>query len=364
MIRIPLLLVHLPVLLAACTAIPAPEPATPQPLGLEWIPQSTPTSASLRGLSVVDEQTAWASGAGGTFLRTTDGGATWRADTVPGATGLDFRDVHAVSADTAYLMSAGEGPQSRIFRTVDAGRSWTLQHTVPGPQGFLDGMAFWNPDRGIAYSDPVDGRFLVLTTEDGGATWSPVPPGGIPPALPGEAGFAASGTGIAVQGDNVWFGTGGGARARVFRSTDRGRTWEAVPVPMAGGSSGAGVFSLAFWNERDGVAVGGDYTKPDETAGNVARTTDGGRTWRTVRGAPPRGYRSGVAFVPGTERGTGTPLLVAVGTSGSDYSVDGGESWMPMDTVGYNAAAAAGPGAVWAVGPGGKVAKLRVGSRP
>ncbi|HEX2092997.1 MAG TPA: hypothetical protein VHG28_11365, partial [Longimicrobiaceae bacterium] len=201
-----------------------------------------------------------------------------------------------------------------------------------------------------------DGRFLVLTTRDG-ATWSPVPPESLPPALPGEAAFAASGTGIAVRGDRVWFGTGGAAQARVFRSEDRGRTWTVVPTPLAAGSAGAGIFSLTFWDDRNGVAVGGDYTKPGESAGNAARTEDGGRIWRPIRGAPPRGYRSGVAYVPGT-----TPLLlVAVGTSGSDYSVDGGESWTPIDTVGYNAVAAAGPDAVWAVGPGGRIAKLRIG---
>ncbi len=339
--------------LAACAA-PVQQPAPPP--ALEWVAHHVPTTASFRGLSVAGPAVVWASGTGGTWIRSTDGGATWRADSVPGATGLDFRDVHAADAGTAWLMSAGEGPQSRLYRTADGGRSWTLQHTVPGPQGFLDGMAFRGTTRGIAYSDPVEHAFLVLATEDG-MRWSRVPPASLPAPLAGEAGFAGSGTGIAVRGDRVWFGTGGGARARVFRSEDGGRSWEAAVTPLAAGSAGAGIFSLTFWNDRDGVAVGGDYTKPGEAAGNVARTEDGGRTWRPVRGAPPRGYRSGVAFVPGTD----PLLLVAVGISGSDYSVDGGESWTPIDTVEFNAVAAAGPDAVWAVGPGGKVAKLRIG---
>ena len=341
------------VVLAACAA-PVQQPAPPA--ALEWIAQPVPTTASFRGLSVAGPGVVWASGTGGVFVRTVDGGATWRADSVVGATGLDFRDVHAADAGSAWLMSAGEGPQSRIYRTADGGRSWTLRHTVPGPGGFLDGMAFRGGASGIAYSDPVDGRFLVLATEDGDR-WSPVPAWGFPDALHGEAGFAASGTGIAVRGDRVWFGTGGGAQARVLYSDDRGRTWGAAPTPLAAGSAGAGVFSVAFWNDRDGIAVGGDYTRPGETAGNVARTEDGGRTWRPVRGAPPRGYRSGVAFVPGTD----PLLLVAVGISGSDYSTDGGESWTPIDTVEHNAVASAGPGATWAVGPRGRVAKLRVG---
>lgn len=340
--------------LAACSP---PRPGVDPATGMAWMPHPVPTTAGLRGVSVAGPRTVWASGTGGTFLFTTDGGATWRVDSVAGAAGPDFRDVHAVDGRTAWLMSIGEGPQSRIYHTRDGGRSWTLQYTVPGPQGFLDGMAFRSRTSGVAYSDPVGGRFLVLATEDG-ATWSAVPPERLPAAPPGEAAFAASGTGIVVRGDRVWFGTGGGAQARVFRSVDRGRSWEAVAAPLAAGSAGAGVFSLAFWDDRNGVAVGGDYTKPGESGGNVARTEDGGRTWRPVRGTPPRGYRSGVAVVPGTGA---TPLLVAVGSSGSDYSADGGESWTPIDTTGYNAVAAAGPDAVWAVGPGGRVARLRIG---
>ncbi|HEX5724975.1 MAG TPA: hypothetical protein VFX98_05890 [Longimicrobiaceae bacterium] len=336
---------------AACARGGSPVP----PGSLGWEPQASGTTASLRGISVVSADVAWASGSGGTFLRTTDGGRTWRADTVPGATGLDFRDVHAADATTAYLMSAGDGALSRIYKTTDGGRSWTLQLTLS--QGFLDGMAFRDARRGIALSDPVDGRFLVLATEDGGGAWRPLPPEGLPPALPGEAAFAASGTGIAVSGDNVWFGTGAGAQARVFRSADAGRTWTVTTLPMAGGSQGAGVFSLAFVDARRGVAVGGDFETPDDPTGNAARTEDGGRTWIAVAGAAPRGYRSGVAHVPGTA----PPLLVAVGTSGSDYSTDFGESWSPIDTVGYNAVAAAGPDAVWAVGPRGSVARLRRG---
>ncbi|MBV9774674.1 MAG: hypothetical protein JO040_12025 [Gemmatimonadetes bacterium] len=324
---------------------------------MTWTAQASGTTASLRGLSVVDARVAWASGTGGTWLRTTDGGAIWQTDTVPGATALDFRDVQAFDASTAYLLSAGEGTQSRIYRTMDGGRHWTLQFTNPGPQGFFDGMAFRDRAHGIAYSDPVDGRFLLVATADGGATWTPVPPAGIPPALAGEAAFAASGTGIALSGDTVWFATGGGARARVFRSTDRGSTWTVVPVSFAAGSAAAGIFSLAFRDARDGVAVGGDYQHPAADSGNVALTRDGGMTWTPIRGARPRGYRSGAAWVPGAS----PALVVAVGTSGSDYSVDGGESWMPIDTVGFNSVASAGPGATWAVGERGRVAKLAVG---
>lgn len=319
-----------------------------------WLPQTSGTSASLRGLSAADRRVAWASGSGGVFLRMMDGGATWEADTVPGAAELDFRDVQAFDARTALLLSAGPGAASRIYRTADGGRSWSLRYTNPHPQGFFDGMAFWDTRRGIAYSDPVDGRFLVVTTEDGGVTWTPVPPERIPPALPGEAGFAASGTGIAVQGSShVWFGTGGGPVARVFHSADRGRSWTASPTPLAAGE-GAGVFALAFRDALHGVAVGGAYTRSDDARGNVAVTRDGGATWTPIRGRPPTGYCSGVAYLPGAP----TPTLVAVGTSGSDVSTDDGRSWAPIDTVGFHTVAFAPDGTGWAAGADGRIARL------
>ncbi|CAN5569878.1 oxidoreductase [soil metagenome] len=342
-----------------CVRSPAPADhpatrATAESVAPAWYTQQSGTTASFRGLSVVSREVAWASGSGGTFARTADGGATWQADTVPGASALDFRDVYAVDDRTAYLLSAGEGELSRIYKTTDGGRSWTLQHTNPHAEGFFDGFAFRDAENGIAYSDPVEGRFLLITTNDGGASWREIPRESLPPALPGEAGFAASGTGIVVQGDHVWFATGGGAVARVFRSTDRGRSWTVAETPLRAGAASSGIFSLTFWDARNGVAVGGDYTEPAEARQNVAITRDGGLTWTHPGGDPPRGYRSGIALIPGTHG----PTLVAVGTSGSDYSLDGGRSWLPIDTLAYNSVGFAAPDAGWAVGPRGRIARF------
>src|SRR5687767_1655869 len=291
----------------------------------QWVAQTTGTGVRLRGVSAVSAQVAWASGAGGTYARTTDGGQTWRAAQVPGAAELDFRDVDAFDAETAYLLAIGEGERSRIYKTTDGGRSWTLQFQNKRAGAFYDCMAFWDAQRGIAMSDPVEGRFLVLRTEDGGRSWKEIEPAGMPPALAGEGGFAASGTCVAAAGTSeAWFGTGGPEGPRVFRSADGGRTWAATPVPLAKGQA-AGVFSLAFWDAgRRGVALGGDYTKEREMSGNIASTSDGGRTWKVggettrtgvaVTSSFPRGYRSCVALVPGSYG----PTLIAVGPSGSD----------------------------------------------
>ncbi|HZH89219.1 MAG TPA: hypothetical protein VEX70_01240 [Pyrinomonadaceae bacterium] len=323
-----------------------------------WESQSSGAKVRLRGVSAVSRMVAWASGERGTYARTIDGGRTWAVGNVPGAAELDFRDVDAFDANTAYLLSIGEGEKSRIYKTTDGGATWTLQFRNTRPAAFFDAMAFWDRDHGIAMSDPVDGRFLVITTSDGGATWRETPRDGMPPALEGEGGFAASGTCIAVEGKrNVWFGTGGISGARVFRSTDAGRTWTASATPITYGKS-AGVFSVAFRDSRRGVIVGGDYTKERESKNNAAVTRDGGRTWTTINDAArPNGYRSCVAYVRGAK---GSPaFLVAVGPSGSDYSTDEGATWRSFGAEGFHTASftRAGGAAGWAAGEQGRIAK-------
>ncbi len=342
-------------------APPAPVDPTPDFPCRVWQPLDSGTTASFRGLSAVSDDIVWVSGTGGTWGRTADGGDTWAMKQVPGAEELDFRDVDAFDDRTAYLMSAGPGNASRIYKTTDGGDTWALQHRNPPPEGFWDGMAFWDAERGLLYGDPVGGRFVVLATEDGGATWNRVPEAGMPPALEGEAGFAASGSGIAVaEGGHAWFGTGG-PRARVFHSADYGASWTVSQTPMGAADetqhgSSTGIFSLAFSNPGHGVAVGGDYTQPEATAGNFARTSDGGSSWAT-NGEAPAGYRSGIAFAPGMDG----RVLIAAGTSGSDLSLDGGETWIALDQGNYNAVTfGSSTCGAWAAGPEGRLARLAV----
>jgi photosystem II stability/assembly factor-like uncharacterized protein len=311
--------------------------------------QPAGTTASLRGVWAVSERIAWASGTGGTFLRTTDGGATWTAATVPGAEALDFRDVQGVDAATAYLLSIGTGESSRVYKTTDGGAHWTLSLANPDAADFFDGMAFWNPRHGILVGDQVDGRMVAMATEDGGATWQRLH---MPPALPGEGAFAASGTSIAVLRDrDVWIGTGGKGAARVYYSADAGHTWTVAPAPLRADASSAGIFSLAFSDARHGIAVGGDYSKPNEDTGNIALTSDSGRTWTAPAGAPPKGFRSAVAYLAGRK------VWIAAGTSGADISTDGGRNWKQFDTGSYNALSFASTKG-WAVGPRGRIAKF------
>jgi photosystem II stability/assembly factor-like uncharacterized protein len=316
-----------------------------------WIPHESGVSVSLRGVSAVSRSVIWASGSNGTYLISKDGGVTWRSEIVPGAADLDFRNVHAVDDRTAYLLSSGPGEKSRIYKTTDAGVHWTLQYTNSDPQGFLDAFGFWNARHGVVMGDPVSGTFTILTTSDAGLHW--VKRQG-PAALPLEGAFAASGTCLIVMGDHEsWFATGGPGAARVFHSNDRGLTWTATHTPVRNDAASAGIFSLGFSNPRQGVAVGGDYTKAADGGRNIAISSDGGKTWVEPAGQHPGGYRSAVAFLPKRR------AWIATGTSGSDISIDGGQSWRQFDATAYNALSFAPDGSGWAVGPGGKIAEFR-----
>src|SRR5215469_15901789 len=315
----------------------------------QWEQQNSGSDAQLRGISVVSAKVAWASGTKGTVLRTVDSGKHWEKVGIAGAEALDFRDIQAFDQKSAFVLSAGPGEQSRIYRTSDGGRRWQLQFTNKEPKAFYDCFAFWDKTHGIALSDSVDGKFLLLNTTDG-KSWSSLQPRQLPAALLNEGAFAASGTCVATFGKNdAWFVTGGPA-ARVFHSSDRGKTWTAAATPLQRGAPSQGVFSVAFWSRENGAVVGGDYKDPVNKNRNAAFTSDGGKTWELATKSPA-GYRSAVAVIPGA-----SPILIAVGTSGSDYSVDGGNTWEPIDSLEYNAVNFALANAGWAVGPNGRIA--------
>ena len=326
------------------------------PADIRWVQQASGTTSRFRAISAVSARVAWASGNNGTFARTVDGGASWMPAVVPGAEDLDFRDVEAFDEKTAYLLSIGPGNRSRIYKTVDGGRTWALQLKNLDSRAFFDAMAFWDARSGIVMGDPVDGRMVVIRTFDGGETWIDVPRANVPAALPGEAAFAASGTCITTHGrDHVWVGTGGGPAARVLRSTDRGFTWSVATTPIVAGTASAGIFSIAFTDALHGIIVGGDYKREGEPSDNLSITSDGGRTWTAIGSTRLPGFRSAVAFVPGS----GTPVIVALGPAGSDVSFDEGKSWTRLDLAGFHALSLAGAvDAGWAVGEAGRIAKL------
>jgi photosystem II stability/assembly factor-like uncharacterized protein len=326
-----------------------------QPLRLppvSWQSQTSGVTVRLRGMSAVSSLVAWASGANGTVLRTTDGGRTWTPRPVPGAQKLDFRDIDALNDRVAYTLSIGRGESSRIYKTIDGGATWTLQFANRDPKIFLDAMAFADETLGYVFSDSVDGRLVIFTTNNGGREWERVADDRLPPALPGEGAFAASGTNVALIGrDHVWIGT---TAARVLRSADGGRTWTAATTPVAT-SEATGVFSVAFRDRQHGVVVGGNYRKEADASDNVAVTADGGATWTLVRSQGLSGFRSVVASVPSA----GPRSFIAIGPSGADWSSDDGNTWTPLQSEGFDTVGFAPHTIVgWAAGQGGRLAKL------
>jgi photosystem II stability/assembly factor-like uncharacterized protein len=326
--------------LASCA--PKPEPPIPNPPLVTTTEQASGTTQLLIGISVVSERVVWVSGTGGTYLRTTDGGATWEAGRVPGGDSLQFRDVYARDADTAWLLSIGNGAASRVYFTADGGRTWSPQFENPDPKAFYDCFDFWSPSRAIAISDAVDGQTVVITTSDGGGHWTRIPPERLPAARPGEGSYAASGTCVITRpGGEAWIAVGTPA-SRLLHTRDYGGAWTADSVPVAG------ITSLSFRDGANGIVVGFDSTTAS------AATHDGGRTW--TRGGPPPfpGGVYGGAYVPGARR----PTVVAVGPRGSAYSLDDGATWISIDAGAHWSVAFASARAGWMVGPHGRITRI------
>lgn len=316
--------------------------------------QVSGTTARLQAISPVSDLVAWASGTGGTYVVTADGGDHWRAGVVPGADSLEFRDVAALDSATAWLLAAGPGDRSRIYHTADGGITWTRQFTNTDSSAFFDCFAFWDGKHGMAVSDGVRGHFPLLLTEDGGAHWTLHGADG-PAADSGEGAFAASGTCLITgSAGRAWIGTGASPTGggRLLSTADFGKTWHSNGTPIQHGTATTGITSLAFRDAMHGFAAGGDIGARATQTVRVARTDDGGSTWTAL---PAPGFPGAIY---GIATASGTAALVAVGPGGAAYSADGGNVWVALDSASYWSAALAGAHTGWLVGPRGRIAKV------
>ena len=333
-------------------------------------PQKSGTTQLLIAVSPVNSRVVWASGTGGTYVVTTDGGAHWKAGVVPGAENLQFRDVQGVSDKEAYLLSIGNNTTDfHIYKTVDGGAHWTIEFTNELTNAFYDCFAFWTPRRGLAHSDSVNGVFPELRTTDG-KTWHSIA-SNMPPALAGEASFASSGTCITTQGGrNAWISTGGATVSRILATRDGGDTWNAYDTPLVSSPS-AGGLSVAFRDPWHGIVGGGDLA--DDTAIDAATSDDGGRTWTLTSKPPVQGTIFCLAYVRGRAhddddfRGDERDRAVVITTetqpnydSGfAAWTPDEGRTWFPIANVsGYWGVAFADRHAGWFVGNNGQILKI------
>jgi len=286
----------------------------------------TNTDASFRGLDVVDENVIWASGSGGTVLVSTDGGESWDANTITGAEKNDFRSIHAWDAKHAVVFGV-LGPEFG-YQTIDGGQTWEVvfQDTTKGL--FFNSVKFADDKNGLAVSDPIDGKFFVLRTKDGGLNWERVE--NLPPVNEGEANFAASNTCIEfLPSGKAWIASGGKA-ARVFYSEDFGKSWDVAKTPMVRGLASSGIFSVSFINDKIGMIVGGIYDQPELNTNIAAYTIDGGKEWLPAV-TMPKEYRSCVQQINNEENA----FSFAIGKTGCDISLDNGINWQFVNGTGY-----------------------------
>lgn len=302
-----------------------------------------------RGLYILDSNTLWISGTNGVVIHSFDGGMTWKIDSISEARELDFRDVHALNDSTALVLSAGS--PGKILKTSNKGNTWKEAYANYDSLIFYDGMDFWNEQEGIVFGDPIHRKMQMLYTNDGGTTWTKIDSTNLPKTLPIEAAFAASGTGIITLGNTkIYIGTGG-EQARFITSNDKGKTWNYFSTPMLQGTASKGIYSMAFKDDKNGVAVGGNWENI-ECDSSKMYTNDGGRTWHLSNGI--QHYRSCVAHVK-------DDVYISTGTSGTDISYDGGKSWQFLDSVSLNAIQFF-PNSLSGIGVGskGKIVRLKL----
>ena len=338
--------------LVATSVVAAAQNSAPSPV--VWQMQDPGTTAGLRGIDSVDGKVAWASGTGGTVLKTIDGGAHWLKCAVPdaatdGAT-LDFRGVQAWDAETAIVMASGPGDKSRLYKTEDGCETWKMVLKNSDKDGFWDSVSVADQDNIMILGDPVEGKFTLLSSADRGKTWDRSHDEGLRAGVR-EGAFAASNSALLVNWVDgpAAFGTGSSSGARLFYECETCKTaalWRAFEMPSFPKGVSAGIFALKNRDWRRWIAVGGDYNDANELTGTAAWTVDGGKHWNaTVR--PPHGYRSAVQWSESLK------IWITAGTNGSDISRDDGKTWQPLDNGNWNAISLP-----FIVGPNGRIARL------
>ena len=298
---------------------------------------------SIRGLSVVSDKVIWVSGSNGMTGKSIDGGGTWKWLQVKGFEKIDFRDIEAFDGVTAIIM--GIAAPAYILKTVDAGETWKVVYENKIKGMFLDAMEFWNEQSGIVIGDPINNRFFIARSFDGGSTWRDIPKQNYPVADSGEACFASSGTNIRVLSKDEACFVSGGSRSRLFIRDKR------INLPIIQGKGTTGANSVAVKNKKILIVVGGDFTQPDSTNRNCVITNDGGKTW-TAPEVPPHGYRSCIEYLGGNN-------WICCGLNGVDYSIDNGKTWHLISDESFHVCRKAKNGkSVFIAGVNGKIGKL------
>lgn len=274
-----------------------------------------------RGLSIYKDQVTIA-GSKGSILNFTLplSDTILRIDSI--GESLHFRDVY--NRPNRQLYMSIQDPSQILMKQKDV---YSVVYKNRDSLCFLDGMAFWKNGVGVIFGDPLQGKHFILKTINQGNFWERIPNDNIPTPIKNEAGFAASGTSIVCVSKGIGYIGLGGETVRVLKTVNYGDTWKSQDTPMPKNQSGTGIYSMAFKDELNGVAVGGNWEFSDCDSSKIY-TTNGGETWTLSEGT--QGYRSCVTYVKDN-------IYISTGTNGTDISIDGGKSWQLLDTIGFNA---------------------------
>ena len=302
----------------------------PRKLDNVYIKEFRIDSTSIRSLVAIDSLTMYYAGSKGYVGYTNNGGETWHTQQFKYQDSIfpNFRSMaYNVNTNLVYALSIANPALLYQYNFSDSFIVYEENH----PKVFYDSMKFFDEKNGIAMGDPTDRNCLsIILTNDGGNTWNKIPCKQIPKVEEGEAAFAASNTNIKVLGNTVWIVTGG-TKSRVFKSIDLGITWKVYETPIIQGSSSQGIYSIDFFDKKNGIVIGGDYSKPEENFKNKAITTDGGETWTLVADGENPNYKSCVQYVPNTKG----KEIFAVGKTGVSYSNNGGLNWNEVNNDSY-----------------------------
>lgn len=300
--------------------------------------------SSLRGLSVVDDKVIWVCGSNGTVGKSIDAGKTWNWMRVKDFEKTDFRDIEAFDKNTAVIMAVAE--PAYILRTDDGGKNWKVVYENKTKGMFLDAMEFWNETNGIVIGDPLNHRFFIAGTFDGGKTWQNISDKFKPLADSGEACFASSGTNIRKLNKSEAVYVSGGLSSHIFIRNQK------ILLPLMRGKESTGANSIAVKDNKTMIVVGGDFLQKEAADSNCVVSTDGGLTW-VLPTVLPSGYRSCVEYLNKNK-------WIACGLNGVDISDNNGMSWKQISKESFHVCRKAKNGrAVFLAGNGGRVGKLQ-----
>jgi len=305
------------------------------------------SKVSFRGLCVVNDQVIWVSGSRGTLAKSIDGGKTFNFQQLKDYPKSDFRDIEAFDDKTAVILSSGT--PAYILKTIDGGETWKEVYQNLDTAYFLDGMDFWNNQNGIIVGDPINGKFLLLHTHNGGDTWNLIDEKYLPKAEKGEAVFAASGTSIKCWGNNDFGFVSGGMFSSFYKFKSPKSFAKKINLTIQQGANGKGAFSLVKSNNTF-IAIGGDYMKDSVRYKNYDEI--GVNLYYEDMGSMPFGYRSCIEKLNENS-------FIACGSNGVDVFNYKTKIWKNISQQNFNVVKKAKVGnTVFIAGNKGKIGRV------